>query len=221
MTVSREFESVFLVADLSGYSALTETHGSISAAKIVTRYVEMVKEALHPDTRLAERVGDEVLVVGADALSVLRTAIALRDKVEEEPYFLTVHAGIHAGSVLEQDGQYFGTALNLASRVTSRAWGRQILCTDKVVDLAGNPEDIDFRELGVTYFKNITEPVAVFEVLVKHSRGETKVIDPVCRMQVVPDKAPAKLPFEDKTYFFCSFDCAKAFAENPDRYGGQ
>ncbi|NIQ39597.1 MAG: YHS domain-containing protein [Proteobacteria bacterium] len=40
-------------------------------------------------------------------------------------------------------------------------------------------------------------------------------------MQVAPDKAPARLPFENKTYYFCSFDCAKAFAENPDRYGGQ
>ncbi len=221
MTASKEFEGVFLVADLSGYSALTEVHGSISAAKIVTRFVEIVHDALYPHTRLAQRVGDEVLVVGTDAVSVLWTAIKLRDRVEQEPYFLTVHAGIHAGNVFEQDGQYFGTALNLASRIAARAWGAQILCTEQVTRMAGAMEGLEFRALGTTYFKNITEPVAVFEVIARSQNQATKAIDPVCHMQVAPDTAPARLPFGGKTYYFCSFDCARAFAEHPDRYGGE
>ncbi len=220
MTVSKETELVFLITDLSGYTALTEAHGNLSAANVVTRYVEIVDSVLHPDTRLVNRIGDEVLIVSADAVSVLRTAISLRDKVGEEPLFPSVHAGIHAGSVLERDGHYFGTALNLTARVAAHARGGQILCTEQAIKLAGDLDDIEYRALGLTRFKNITDPVAIFEVVAGRQRVDTNVVDPVCRMQVREDTAPARLPFAGNTYYFCSFECAKTFAESPDRYVG-
>ncbi|NIQ39744.1 MAG: YHS domain-containing protein [Proteobacteria bacterium] len=221
MADSKEFTGVVLVADLSGYYALTEAHGSVSAATIVTRYVEIVKGTLFPGTRLAERVGDEVVIVGDDVVSILETAIKLRDAIEREPYFLAIHAGIHVGSILKQAGQYFGTALNLASRVASYARGDQVLCTEKVVALAGNLEDMEFHDLGPIRFKNIPEPVVVFEVVSEGQEGGAKLFDPVCHMQVSQDIAPARLPFGDKTYYFCSFACAKIFTEHPDRYVGE
>ena len=211
-------ETVFLIADLSGYTALTEVHGDMSAANIVTRYAEIINEILHPSTQLVERVGDEVLIVAADAASVIQTAAGLRDAIEREPFFPCVHAGIHAGSALKQNGHYFGIALNLAARVAAHARGGQILCTEKVTTLANNLSDVEYRSLGLTQFKNITDPVAIFEVITGSQRGGATVVDPVCRMQVQKDTAPARLPFRDETYYFCSFDCAKAFAEYPDRY---
>jgi class 3 adenylate cyclase len=218
MPKSREYEGVFLIADLSGYSALTEAHGDMSAAKIVNRYVDLVRSVLQPGTHLAERTGDEVLIMGTEAMGVLRTAIGLRGAVEKEPYFPVVHAGMHAGKVLEQDGHYYGTTLNLTSRIATRAWGGQILCTEQVALLAGGVRDVEFRALGSMYFKNITEPAAIYEVITEHQKAEVKRLDPVCRMQVGIETAPARLPFREETYYFCSFECARVFAEHPDRY---
>jgi class 3 adenylate cyclase len=211
-------ETVFLIADLSGYTALTEIHGDMSAAKVVTRYVEIVHENLHPSAQLVERVGDEVIIVAAEAASIIHTAVRLRDAIEQEPLFPCIHAGIHAGSALRQDGHYFGIALNLAARVASHARGGQILCTEKITTLANNLSDIEYRPLGLTRFKNITDPVTIFEVESGNRKREANFVDPVCRMQVQQDTAPARLPFRDKTYYFCSFDCAKAFTDHPDRY---
>jgi class 3 adenylate cyclase len=216
--ISKEIEIVFLVADLSGYTALTEAHGNLSAAETVNRYMEIVKAALQPGSRLVERVGDEVLIVGTDAAGVLQTAIRLHDTIDREPLFPTVHAGIHAGKVVEQEGHYYGKALNLASRVAAHARGGQILCTEQVTNLAGDLEDVAYRALGLTQFKNITQPVAIFEVVAGRQRVDTNIIDPVCRMQVREDTAPARLPYGGNTYYFCSFDCAKTFADSPDRY---
>lgn len=53
-----EVEVVFLMADLSGYTALTEVHGNIQAAGAVTRYAEIAHAPLQPGARLVERVGD-------------------------------------------------------------------------------------------------------------------------------------------------------------------
>lgn len=218
--MSKEIELAFLIADLSGYTALTEAHGNISAVKAVTRYMEIVQGVLQPDARLVERVGDEVLIVAADPRSLVKTAIGLRDTIEKEPLFPTMHAGIHAGSVLEQDGHYFGKALNLASRVAAHARGNQILCSERVVTLASDMENVEYRALGLTRFKHVPDPVAIFEVIAGHQRVESNLIDPVCRMQVREDTAPARLPFGGKTYYFCSFDCAKMFVNNPEPYVG-
>jgi len=36
-----------LIADLSGYTALTETHGSISAADLINKYLDIVNASLN------------------------------------------------------------------------------------------------------------------------------------------------------------------------------
>jgi hypothetical protein len=47
MSDKKEIQRVFLIGDLSGYTALTEANGSISAAQIVKRYIEIVQECLY------------------------------------------------------------------------------------------------------------------------------------------------------------------------------
>src|SRR5271163_467341 len=42
--------------------------------------------------------------------------------------------------------------------------------------------------------------------------------DPVCGMNVEPEKAKAHAEFAGKRYFFCGAGCAKRFAESPERY---
>ncbi len=44
------------------------------------------------------------------------------------------------------------------------------------------------------------------------------VKDPVCGMQVAPEKAAASLEYEGKTYFFCGKSCAEKFRANPLLY---
>jgi Cu+-exporting ATPase len=46
----------------------------------------------------------------------------------------------------------------------------------------------------------------------------TSALDPVCGMQVDPQKAPAKSEFQGNTYYFCCAGCKKKFDANPTRY---
>lgn len=74
---------VSLVADLSGYTALTEAHGSRWAARVIQRYQELVVvDHRAGGGRLAETKGDEVLVVGEDAIAVAKTALVLVRRVQ-------------------------------------------------------------------------------------------------------------------------------------------
>lgn len=217
---TKEVDVAFLMADLAGYTALTETMGDVEAARVITRYVEIAHDVLQPGTRLVERVGDEILIVGDDVPSVVRTATALREVIECEPLFPTVRAGMHTGKALEHDGRFLGGALNLTARVAAHASAGQILCTEPVATVAKGLSDVEWRQVGPVRFKNVADPVLIFEVLAPSRCGETSAVDPVCRMQIARETAPARLPFRNATFYFCSLACARAFAERPDDYAG-
>ncbi len=42
--------------------------------------------------------------------------------------------------------------------------------------------------------------------------------DPVCGMDVTPEKAAAKSEVGGQTYHFCSQSCKQKFDQNPQRY---
>lgn len=44
--------------------------------------------------------------------------------------------------------------------------------------------------------------------------------DPVCKMQVEPVKAAAKVDYAGQAYYFCSEACHKAFTAEPQKYAG-
>jgi len=209
--IGEEFDVVFVFADLSGYTALTEAHGNVHAAHVVSRYVELAESVLTGGARLFERVGDEVVIVAPDARAAIRTAVGLRDAIAREPLFPMVRAGMHAGAVVEHAGRYVGAALNLASRVAGQAIPGQILCTERVVRLAGDVPGIAYKDLGNIRLKNVRHPVSLFEVVATATDAAATIVDPVCRMQIVPGAAVAEATIGGRRYLFCSIECRDVF----------
>jgi class 3 adenylate cyclase/YHS domain-containing protein len=220
--VFTDVEVSFVIADLAGFTALTETHGSRFAARLITRYVEIARATLAPGARLLERVGDAVLIVSAHASPSVRTALALREAVEREPLFPGLRVGVHGGPVVEAAGAYFGTPLNLAARLAAHAEPGQILCTEEIARGAMDVEGIEFRMLGLATLKNIAKPVRLLEISARVSRGADRAVDPVCRMRVDVRTAAASVVHEQAPYFFCSPACAELFLERAslDRRSG-
>ncbi len=218
MTTTRETDTVFLMADLAGFTALTEAHGGLRAADLVARYTEIVRAVLEPGVRFLERVGDEVVLVADEATPAIRTAIGLREAVEREPLFPMVRIGLNGGRVVERGGEYFGAALNVTARVTAHARSGQILCTEPVAARARELSDVQICSLGPVKFKNVAEPVPVFELVCRDGLDATATIDPVCHMRVDPETAAARVLYEDAPRYFCSLECAKTFLDKPEAY---
>jgi adenylate cyclase len=206
----------FVIADLAGFTALTEIHGSRHAAWVVMRYLELVRAALRPSARLAERVGDAVLVVAPDAPAAVLTAVAVRDATSQEPLFPLLRIGIHGGPVVELGGSYFGTPLNLTARLAAYAAPDQILCTETVAGAAA-VEGLRFERLGRVTLKNIEEPVAICEVVAAGRDTVQTTIDPVCQMRVEAASAVSQLVNDGRVFHFCSADCAQRFATRAER----
>ena len=213
-----ETERTLLIADLSGYTALTETHGAVYASDIVLRFNQMAEASLEPGVAIVDRLGDQVLCAGADTHAVLRCALRLHGAVEHEPDFLAVQVAIHRGIVVERAGRLFGMPLNVTARLASHARAGQILCTESVAAVAREHPGITAYLVGEKRFKNVSLPVVVYELTRISQLAKASVIDPVCRMQVKPLKAAAAIQHQGVTYHFCSPECARLFGAAPGRY---
>lgn len=220
MSDAREVNLALLIADLCGYTALTETHGALTASETVLRFVHLATSCLEPGVVMVDSIGDEVFCAGGETLAVVRTALRLRDLIQREPEFLRVSMGIHRGPIVEREGRIFGAPINLTARLAAAALGGQILCTDPIARSIEASSGVEPRGLGERRFKNVTQPVAVFELVRVSERLPVTGTDPVCRMQVADDSAAATSVHDGVTYRFCSTECARLFSDSPGLYIG-
>jgi class 3 adenylate cyclase len=72
------------------------------------------------------------------------------------------HTGIDSGSVIFQDGDYFGRTVHTASRIAAHAGPGQILVSDSVVRSSKNPA-IRFAGAGLVELKGLPHPIRLHE----------------------------------------------------------
>ena len=77
---------------------------------------------------------------------------------------LQLHVGIHAGDVLREEGNVYGGAVNIASRVANDAGAGETLVSQTVRDLARTSAGVSFEDRGERELKGVGEPVRVWAV---------------------------------------------------------
>lgn len=211
--MNKEINMAIMMADLSGYTAMTEIHGAFSAAEMVNRYLDMAQSALYGKTRLVERTGDELMFVSPSANDMLQTALQLLQHSLPERNFLPLHAGLHFGPVLQQNKSFFGTAVNATARVASAAGKQQLLCTATFIGQIQPSPKFSFQNWRFLELKNLLHPIGVAELVpAEYSQMQDLPVDPVCRMQVDPETT-VSVRLQERTYYFCSEDCLHVFTQ--------
>lgn len=211
-------DRTFAFVDLAGFTALTDAHGDEAAARLAERFCELARQSLHPQVLLVKSIGDAVMLASPDPLGCLLTVEDLLSACLREPDFPVARAGAHTGSAVERDGDWFGSAVNIAARVCALAAGRQLLITAPVAAVARQASRTP-HDLGLVSLRGIARPVGLFSVDVGPTDPHT-VTDPVCRMHCDTRAAAGTLRHADQDWWFCSLRCAGLFTANPDAYIG-
>ena len=148
--------------DLSGYTRLTEERGDQEAAALAGRLSDIVQQRsrLHGGEAV-KWVGDGVMFRFRDPSGAVVSSL---DMVEEIPAagLPPAHVGVAAGPVIRQGGDYYGRTVNLASRISDRAAGGQVLVSEPVVEMA-SIHGVTFVRIGPVELKGLKGPVELFE----------------------------------------------------------
>ena len=76
----------------------------------------------------------------------------------------SVRVGGNFGPAIERGGDYFGTTINVAARVSALARGGEVLVTGDTAALAADLEGVLYESRGRQVLRNVAEPVEIFAV---------------------------------------------------------
>jgi class 3 adenylate cyclase len=156
---------IILFTDIADSTALTERLGDAAFRAASRALDESIRHAMRETggTPVDGKVlGDGVMGVftsAAQAIEAARRCVAESAAVE-----LPLHIGIHAGDVIREDGNVYGGAVNISSRVCALCEPGEILVSATVRDLARTSAGVTFEDRGEHALKGIAEPQRVFAV---------------------------------------------------------
>lgn len=158
-------------ADLTGSTGIFESLGNIKAAEVVTKTTQWIgKICLGRGGRVIKYLGDGVLMSFANNLSAIHSVVDIqrshRERVSAWPdnMKMQIKIGMARGEVVEQDGDCFGDAVNVASRLSDLSGADQIFVTKEVVDELTPSTDIRFRRLGPMNIRGKSEQMSVYRI---------------------------------------------------------
>ena len=150
--------------DLTGFTRFTEEEGDAEAFSVIERFTEAVEATLPPEANIVKTIGDEVMVVSPDPVSLAEWAVGFLALFDDRP---KPRVGIHYGGAVFRDGDYFGSQVNLTHRVVNRALGGEVLVTDTVRDAIGEHQDLELDSLGEVDLKGFPVPTPLYLVRVR------------------------------------------------------
>jgi adenylate cyclase len=152
-------QMAFCFVDLTGFTRYTEEEGDEEALDLVERFVETVEATLPAEALIVKTIGDEVMIVSPDPVTLTEWAVGFLALFQERPQ---PRVGVHCGAAVYRDGDYFGTDVNLTHRVVARALGGEVMVTTAVVDAIGGSAYLEFDPIGRVDLKGFPEPVELF-----------------------------------------------------------
>lgn len=207
---------VAIFADLAGFTALNEAHGDEAATRLLGDFYSTIrKTSSYFEVHEVKTIGDAFLLTAQEATEAMAFALASMQRINEREGRLALRVGMHAGNMVELDGDVFGRTVNLAARVMQEAREDEILVTSAVLENGQAPNGVDVVKLGPRRLRGIPTPVGLFSL--RPAAARAWVTDPVCQMKIDPETALTG-SIGRESFCFCSQDCFETFAANPRDY---
>ena len=123
-------------ADLVGFTRLGEDVEAEDLGAVAQRLEELTAELVEPPVKLVKTIGDAVMLVSKDPDAMLDTVLTLVERAEAADDLPQLRAGVACGTALERLGDWFGSPVNHASRLTAVARPGSVLAGESVKEHA-------------------------------------------------------------------------------------
>jgi adenylate cyclase len=167
-----------MFTDMVGYTALGQKNESLSLT-MVKEQMKVVRPILKRHSgREVKTMGDAFLVEFPSALEAVRCAYDIQRGVKEfnislpDDRRIHLRIGVHLGDVVESQGDIFGDAVNIASRIESLAEDGGVCLTRQVYDHIQNKFELPLVSLGSKLLKNANAPLEVYRIVMPWSEEE-------------------------------------------------
>jgi len=175
--------AAIMFTDMVDYTAMSEKDEALALTLL-----EEHRQLLHPvfarhGGREVKTIGDGFLVEFPSALEAVRCALEIqqlmsrRNQSVPSERKILLRVAVHLGDVEHRDGDIYGDAVNVASRIQPLAEPGGICITQQVFDHVRNSEEFRTVALGQNQLKNVQTPTEVYKVLPPTERTKITKIE--------------------------------------------
>ena len=126
-------------SDIEDSTALNERLGDDEWVRLLDAHDRLVRDQVRRHRgHVVKSQGDGFMVVFRDPAEAVRAGVAIQQGIEEAASGrlrrtpIRVRIGVHTGTVVSKDGDYFGRNVAMAARVAGQAQGGEIVVSDDV-----------------------------------------------------------------------------------------
>jgi class 3 adenylate cyclase len=165
-----------LFTDIRGSTALYQRIGDLNAFQLVQQHFDLLRETtVGHGGAIVKTIGDAVMAAYPDAAHAVAAALDMLGDIErfnaDQPErSVSLKIGIHHGAAiavtLNEELDYFGQTVNIASRVQEMADAAEIWITDAVWRYPGVQELLEsyLTEQRTAEFRGIAHPMSVVRI---------------------------------------------------------
>jgi adenylate cyclase len=151
-------------ADLVGFTRLGEAVSPEELGQLAGRLAHLARDLTAPPVRFIKTIGDAVMLVCPDPAPLLDVVLKLVDVVDTDNDFPRLRAGVASGMAVSRAGDWFGSPVNVASRVTNVARPGTVLVADSVWEAVGDTGEFHGSFAGPRRLKGIKNEVRLFRI---------------------------------------------------------
>jgi class 3 adenylate cyclase len=171
-----------MFTDVEGSTRMLSTRGFTESHEIMKAYETIIDEkvAEHAGRRI-KGLGDGYMISfgsvrhGVECALDIQRSIAEYSKQNPERK-IRIRIGLNTGEVVEEAGDIFGAAVNVAARVAGKAKGGEILVSDVVRSLVGPMAEMKFAFRGRYKLKGFPDRWRLHQVAPGEVREEHRVL---------------------------------------------
>ena len=160
--------AAIVCADIAGYARLMGADEAGTHASFKAHRSAIYPIILNHGGRLVKNTGDGFLLEFASIVGAIEAAIAMQTVMAERNHHLpsdrVMHfrMGVHMGDVMADEDEVFGDDVNIAVRLESVAAPGGVAISGKACHEAGKRLSVALADAGPHRFKNIDEPIQVW-----------------------------------------------------------
>jgi len=156
-----------LFTDLENYTATVGEMDRERLHTLIEEHESKVADVLEKNKgRVVKNIGDSFMAIFDSATEGIKAALALMESLKDDPVF-NVKIALATGDVEEISQDFFGTCVNLASRILAKTPSQEIWFAQSTF-LSMNPSEIAWDYVESFLFKGFFIETPVYRAISKH-----------------------------------------------------
>jgi len=149
--------------DLAGFTRLGEALPPEELERVASRLADLARDVAVAPVQFVKTIGDAVMLLCADPVPLLNAVLDLVALAGKNG-LPRLRVGVASGAAVSRAGDWFGSPVNIASRVTGAARAGTVFVAESARDAVGDAEGFDWAVAGSRHLKGISGEVKLFRV---------------------------------------------------------